>query len=137
MLSPAPDRVLPVPAPIREAIIRHAEMCFPNEACGLIAVDRGGKLTMAYPLTNAERSPVRFTIVPEEHFGALRHAESRGWEIGGVFHSHPDGGAVPSAVDLAQPHDPDWFHLLVGLQPRFELRAWWISDGAPVEIAIA
>lgn len=89
---------------------------------------------MAYPLTNAEKSPVRFTIAPEEHFGALRHAESRGWDIGGVFHSHPSGGAVPSAVDLAQPHDPDWFHLVIGLQPRVELRAWWISEGSAVEI---
>lgn len=89
---------------------------------------------MAYPLTNAAASPVRFTIAPEEHFGAMCHAEARGWEIGGVFHSHPSGSAVPSPVDLAQPHDPDWFHLVVGLRPRRELRAWRIREGTAVEI---
>lgn len=111
-------------------------MCRPAEACGLVAIDRGDRLVMAYPLTNVEASPARFTIAPEEHFGALRHAEAMGWEIGGVFHSHPTGTAVPSPVDLAQPHDPDWFHLVVGLRPRPELRAWRIRHGGAVEIAV-
>ena len=102
----------------------------------LLAVDAGSHLRMAYPLTNAEQSATRFTITPEEHFGALRHAEARGWRIGGVFHSHPAGGAVPSPVDLAQPHDPDWLHLVVGLSPRPQLRAWRYLGGAPVEIPV-
>lgn len=116
-------------------MLRHAEMCWPHEACGLVAIDGEGRLVMAYPLTNAEASAVRFTIAPEEHFGALRHAEAMGWEIGGVFHSHPSGNAVLSPVDLSQPHDPDWFHVVVGLRPHREVRAWRIQGGTAVEIA--
>jgi proteasome lid subunit RPN8/RPN11 len=134
--SPAAEARLQIPAQIREAVIRHAETCRPLEACGLLAVDAGGHLRMAYPLTNAEQSATRFTIAPEEHFGALRHAEARGWRVGGVFHSHPAGGPVPSPVDLAQPHDPDWLHLVVGLSPRPQLRAWRYLGGAPVEIPV-
>lgn len=89
---------------------------------------------MAYPLSNAEHSPSRFTVEPSEHFGALRHAERSGWEIGGVFHSHPHGGPALSPFDLEQPHDPMWMHLVVGLRPVVRLRAWWIHDGTAVEI---
>lgn len=114
----------------------HAVSCLPAEACGLIAVDSSHRMRMAYPLTNVEASPTRFTIEPGEHFGAVSHAESRGWDIGGVFHSHPSGSAVLSPTDVDQPHDPDWFHLVVGLAPTIGLRAWRIIDGAAVEVSL-
>lgn len=89
---------------------------------------------MAYPLTNAVAAPNRFTIEPTEHYGALVHAESHGWDIGGVFHSHPTGPAVPSDYDLAQAHDPDWFHLIVGFAPGVHVRAWRMVDGEAIEL---
>jgi proteasome lid subunit RPN8/RPN11 len=102
-----------VPEPIRVAMLTHAENCLPDECCGLIAIEEGA-IRFAYPLTNANPSPVTFTIDALEHFGAMRHAESQGWEISGVFHSHPDGEAMPSATDVAMASDPDWIHLIVG-----------------------
>lgn len=109
----------------------------PEEACGLIAVDGEGRIRMVYPLTNAERSAVSFTIEPREHFGALRHAETSGWHLGGVFHSHPSGPARPSARDLDQPHDPDWFHLVVAIEPRLQITAWVVSSGRSIPLALA
>lgn len=100
-------------------------------------MDAVGRIRMAYPLTNDDASPDRFTIAPEEHFGALTHAENSGWVIGGVFHSHPRGPAVPSAIDLAQPHDPEWIHVLVGFSPRLEVRTWSFHRGEADEIGIA
>lgn len=126
-----------MPAEIRQAVIAHAENCLPDECCGLIAVDDRGCPVMAYPLSNISPSPSGFTMAPEEQFGAFRHASRRGWEIGGVFHSHPSGEAVPSAIDLAQPHDPDWFHLIVGFSPRLHLRAWHYQRTGPVEIELS
>lgn len=117
-------------------MIRHARWCEPQECCGLVAMDGSGRIRMAYPLTNAQASPTRFTIEPREHFGALMHAERNGWQIGGVFHSHPLGEPVPSATDLAQPHDPGWVHLIVGLEPGPRIRAWWIRRGRPVEVPV-
>lgn len=92
---------------------------------------------MAYPLTNAAPSPIGFTIEPREQYGAWRHAESRGWEIGGVFHSHPEGGAELSAVDLSQPHDPAWFHVVVGFGGVTRMRVWRIVDGAVLELEVS
>ena len=117
---------LVIPGPIRLAILAHAKYSLPNECCGLIAMEDGA-IRFAYPLTNANPSPVSFTVDPAEHFGAMRHAESQGWEILGVFHSHPEGDATPSPTDVAMAWDPDWIHVIVG---GGELAVFVIRDGA-------
>lgn len=66
-----------------------------------------------YPLTNADHSPTAYTVAPEEHFGALMHAERNGWELIGAFHSHPRGPDELSATDLALASEPGWFYLVV------------------------
>ena len=87
-----------LPDQIRQAILAHAYHCAPDECCGLLAMDPEGAIRFAYPLTNVHPSPVSYTIDPDEHIHALNHAEALGWEIGGVFHSHPGGTAAPSMV---------------------------------------
>jgi proteasome lid subunit RPN8/RPN11 len=105
--------VVVMPEPIRQAILTHAENTFPDECCGLIASVEGA-IRFAYPLTNVNPSPTSFTVDPEEHFGAMSHAENQGWEISGVFHSHPSGQPTPSETDVAVALDPDWVHLITG-----------------------
>jgi proteasome lid subunit RPN8/RPN11 len=119
-------------------MIDHALGAHPEEACGLIAVDGEGALRRAYCLDNVERSPTAFTVDPDGHFAALTDAESRGWSVGGVFHSHPQGPAAPSPTDLAAGMDPEWIHVIVGLgRPGSpEVRAWRIEDGEAVEVAL-
>ncbi len=114
-----------MPSAIGDAIRAHAGNCLPDECCGLLAFEEGA-LCFAYPLTNADPSPVSFTVDPDEHYGALQHAERQGWEIAGVFHSHPAGDPVPSATDAAMAWDPDWIHLIVAGD---EINAFRIRDG--------
>lgn len=123
-----------VPPAIIEAMVAHARAMLPNEACGLLAGD-GKTVRFGYPLTNDQLAPDRFTIAPAEHFGAVNHAERRGWEILGVFHSHPRGRALLSPYDIAQAHDPNWVHVVVGFVPRIEIRTWRIVDGRAIEVA--
>lgn len=124
-----------LPAPIREAMLVHAYNCHPEESCGLLAGEPGGPLRMAYPLTNALHSPTNYTIEPTEHFRALRHAESAGWELVGVFHSHPHTGAYPSATDVRLAPEPEWLYVLVGMEILAEpvVRAFRIHDGEVTE----
>lgn len=124
-MTPALPYVVVLPEPIRVAILTHAENNLPDECCGLIAIEEGA-VRFAYPLTNTNPSPVSFTVDPLEHFGAMRHAENQGWEISGVFHSHPDGEAAPSPTDVAMAWEPDWIHLIVG---GGELGAFRIRGG--------
>jgi len=121
-----------------EAIEAHARFCLPNEACGLVAIDGGGDVAMVYCLTNLDASPYRFTVDPNEHFGAWRHAANRGWEIGGSFHSHPDSEATPSPTDIRGALDPTWIYFVAGPTRKgaSPVRAFRIRNGAADEVEL-
>ena len=89
-----------------------------------------GRLTKAYPLTNIAHSAVNYVIDPSEHFGALRDAESKGWELVGVFHSHTHSPAYPSSTDVALAVEPDWLYVLVGMEriDTLSVRGFRIRD---------
>lgn len=123
------QRRLDLPAQIHEAMLKHSQFVFPEEACGLLAADRDGKLRMAYCLTNAEHSESSYTIDPTEHFGALQHAESQGWNLIGAFHSHPHSEAFPSRTDLRLAAEPDWIYFIVGLNGPGTVRAFSLKGG--------
>lgn len=125
--------MLRLPDQIRSAILAHAENCAPDECCGLLAADDEGRIRFAYPLSNADPSPVSYTIDPEEHFHAMRHAESMGWELAGVFHSHPGGTAMPSMIDVQSALEPHWTYLIAA---PGEIRGFHIRAGAIEEIEL-
>lgn len=109
---------------LRRQIIDHCLAALPNEGCGMLAMD-GDRIVKVYPTGNEDASPVSYTIPPQEHYDALVDAESHGWRIGGVFHSHPNGPAQMSDTDLAKVGDPDWVYLIVSLAGgRPEVEAW-------------
>ena len=124
-----------VPAQMIEAIIAHARFEFPNEACGLLAADETGVLRMCYSLTNADRSPVSYTVDPTEHFRSMQHAERNGWDLAGAFHSHPGGVAFPSVTDRRQALEPDWLYVIVGpvMSASPEVRGFRIDAGVVTE----
>ncbi|NHZ70467.1 MAG: hypothetical protein GWP18_02370 [Proteobacteria bacterium] len=97
-----------------ETMFAHAVWAYPNEACGLLAMDEGDVVRRVFCLTNIDDSPSRFTIDPGEHFGCIRHAEDNGWRIGGVFHSHTASESYPSRSDIEGGGDPEWVHFIVG-----------------------
>lgn len=123
---------LRIPEEAIEAMVQHARFCGPEEACGLYAVGNDGVVSMIYCLTNTDRSTTSYTIEPTELFHAWQHARRNGWEIGGVFHSHPASPPVPSPADLVG-LDPDWVSVIVGTR---ELRAYEVRDGIPIEVMI-
>jgi proteasome lid subunit RPN8/RPN11 len=126
-----------VPVQIQAAMVAHARFCLPEEACGLVAADDEGILRMAYATTNVDRSRVRFTVSPREHYGAIKHAERNGWSITGSFHSHPESPAFPSGRDIAAALDPDWLYFIVGLGNGYpELRGFRIRDFRVAEVAL-
>ncbi|HET9203924.1 MAG TPA: M67 family metallopeptidase [Acidimicrobiia bacterium] len=122
-----------LPDQIRRAILAHAANCAPDECCGLLAIDGEGGLRFAYPLTNADPSPVSYTIDPDEQFHAMSHAETMGWQIGGAFHSHPGGTAMPSMIDIQTALEPDWMYLIASPD---EIRGFWIRDGGIEELSL-
>lgn len=119
-----------VPEPVHRTMVEHARDCYPQEACGLLAGHRDGRLTKAYPMTNIAQSSINYVIDPSEHFGAMRDAESKGWELVGVFHSHTHSPAYPSPTDVALAVEPDWLYVLVGMEriDALSVRGFRIRD---------
>lgn len=135
ILRAVKPRTVEIPAQIRDAMTAHSRFMFPFEACGLLAGPPQGPPAMVYCLTNRFHSRTRYLVDPAEHFGALRHAERHGWDIIGVFHSHPGTVAEPSPADIAGALDPEWLYIIVGLQHRGAevVRGFRIAGGAVTE----
>ena len=85
-----------MPAHVRAALVAHAEVAAPNEACGLVLL-RDGIAERYEPGRNEAASPYRFELAfddPEVWF-----AEDEGYELA-VFHSHLSSPARPSRTDV-------------------------------------
>ena len=108
------------PRAVQSAIVRHAMSEAPRECCGFL-IGAGRRVQFAMPLENVDPRPrTRYRIAER------RHIEVRRWlrqlspplEIVGVYHSHPNSRAHPSAADLAEAHYPDWIFAIVSLANR-------------------
>ncbi|MDP3984398.1 MAG: M67 family metallopeptidase [Acidimicrobiia bacterium] len=122
-----------VPKQVRDAIFAQAAFCSPEECCGLLAGATAAVVDFVYPLTNAEASPVAYTIDPYEHYRAFKHAEASGWDLIGAFHSHPQGPDHPSPTDLRLAAEPDWTYLIVSGK---SLRGYRIRSATYTEVRL-
>jgi proteasome lid subunit RPN8/RPN11 len=129
-----PARPLVIAEPIRDAIVAHLEAGLPNEGCGLLAGINLGAHDVAvrfYPGTNIDRSPVRYTMKPEEVIQAqkeLRELREQGWFLAAIVHSHPRTPPTPSRTDLREAYYPKARLLIVsfaGVAP--ELGCWALA----------
>ena len=63
------------------------------------------------------------------------HAEARGDEIVGVWHSHTHTDAYPSPTDVRLAFDPMWIYAIVSLRDEVPvLRAYRIRDAVIAEM---
>ncbi|OGR81284.1 MAG: hypothetical protein A3I11_00190 [Elusimicrobia bacterium RIFCSPLOWO2_02_FULL_39_32] len=70
-----------------------------------------------------------FLIDPKEHFSKIALAEKEGLEQVGLFHSHPDHPAKPSAIDASQPYLAGWSNLIVAVyQRQFKEACSWFRE---------
>jgi [CysO sulfur-carrier protein]-S-L-cysteine hydrolase len=110
--------VLELSEAVYDEIVALALETYPYEACGLLAgaptEDR--VVTRFYRCRNAAESARVYTVDPGDHLRAERDAESHGWEIIGVVHSHTHTAAFPSPTDIAQAPDPAWHYAIVSLR---------------------
>lgn len=127
-----------VPGQVADAMFKHSGWAYPEEACGLVAFDADRDPVLTICLTNADHRTDRFTISPEEHFGAQKLAERCGYTIGAIFHSHPRSEAYPSRWDVNGGADPMWLHFVVGpvMGKRPLLRAFRIVQGEVTEVRV-
>ena len=134
--------VLTIPAAIAADLLAHARSELPNEACGLLAGDLGaGRVTAFHPARNAEASPLRYNVDPDDLVRIIFAIDDAGDDLVAIFHSHTHTPAVPSPTDLREAQYPDAHYLLATLSdpdagPAAALRAWRIRDGESAEVSL-
>ena len=123
---------LRIAGPVADAMLTHARAELPNEACGILsgALDEGRAIAF-HPTRNAEESPVRYNVHPEDLLRVTLEIEDAGADVVGIFHSHVESPAVPSETDRRLAFYPDAFYVLASLTNLEDpdLRAWRIRDG--------
>lgn len=119
-------------------ICAHLSARLPEEACGLLA-GRNGQTLKVYLIPNAARSPTRFFMEPAHLLRAFEEIDQSGWDLLGIFHSHPAGPSTPSVTDVAEAYYADSAYLIccpgaAGWQARaFEIRDGQVRE-VPFEI---
>ncbi len=103
-----------LPAAIGDQIIAHAIQSLPAEAVGLLA----GKqccVEMAAPLRNIAKQRAFFAD-PYQQFQAERAIQSRRLDVLAIYHSHPDGCACLSELDMAMATRWNCVQVVISLQ---------------------
>jgi len=122
------------------AIRQHGEADYPHEACGLMGgtVEGEGERTVVaqlVPLANQRLDAAhnRYLIDPDAFRRAQSELDRAGLEIVGIYHSHPDHPAEPSAFDREHAW-PRLSYVIVTVaagQGR-DMRSWRLSDDRAV-----
>lgn len=120
-----------------QALLHQMQAAYPLEACGLMA-GRENQVTHLYPIRNIRRSPVEYEMDPAEQLAAMMDLEERGWELIGIYHSHPHGPQLPSSTDVTLAYYPEAAYVIVSLYERHrpQVRAFTIASGEVGEIPI-
>jgi proteasome lid subunit RPN8/RPN11 len=110
-------------------MITHCRRELPHEACGLLA-GKGGRVAAILPMPNVAENPEQNYLVDgAAQVKAFRFMAEKGWELSGIYHSHPSSLSVPSRSDIAQAYYPEALYVIVGLRHpgKPDIRAYRLS----------
>ena len=88
-----------IPREIYDQLLEHAREDAPNECCGLIGGVDGEARTL-YRARNAEASPLRYQLHPNDQIRIMGEIEESGEELAAIYHSHTASPAYPSQTDI-------------------------------------
>ncbi len=115
-------------------MITHAKEDAPNECCGIIA-GADGIAHKLYRANNAEASPYRYSVDPQDLLRIYRDLDSNGWDVLVIYHSHTQTAAYPSPTDVRLAAWEDAYYVIVSLEDNDNpvVRAFQINDGEVTE----
>lgn len=118
-------------------MLKEAKAAYPHECCGLFVGttdDSGKKIHEVYPVENKNkvRAADRYEIDPKEFDRIDRESAKKGWSITGIYHSHPDHPAEPSAFDKdCASAWAEYSYIIISVKDGVddELRCWRFDAG--------
>lgn len=108
------------------------------EICGLITRTSDNR-DVIFPADNVHPEPTRaFELCPRAQIDVFKYLRHSSAELLAVYHSHPDGLAVPSAADRAGLGYPTAHTLIIAPnQPLpYMIRAWRLMPNGFIETPI-
>jgi len=126
-----------------DAIAAAAAAAFPEECCGLLVGERHGEALVVARIVAAANVAVRpesrFEVDPATLIEAHRRARAAGQTVIGHYHSHPGGGAAPSAHDRARAYADGelWLIVPANAEGAGAARAHLFEGGKFREVEIA
>jgi [CysO sulfur-carrier protein]-S-L-cysteine hydrolase len=137
---------------IYDELLAHAREEVPNECCGLIGGVDGEPRTL-YRARNAEASPLRYNLDPQDQIRIYGEIERNGEELAAIYHSHTASPAYPSQTDInlalmdrreddrvvgTEPIFPGVVYLIASLADAEQpLRGFEITEDGVTEIELA
>ncbi len=115
-------------------LIEHSKTESPNEACGILA-GKDGMLERAYKMTNKDKSARTFFMDPQEQLKVMKEIRSSGLDFIGIYHSHPETKAYPSAHDVELAYYPEVSYVIASLEDKNNpgIRSFKIVEGKITE----
>lgn len=136
-ITPYASRTLTIPRPVYQQLLAHLQAVYPAEGCGFLA-GRAQRVSKVFPIDNLQHSPTAYTMDPRQQVETLLAIEDAGLELLAIFHSHPQGSAEPSSMDMARANYPEALQLIIALGPpaRPVARLYAIEPGRVTPVTL-
>jgi proteasome lid subunit RPN8/RPN11 len=128
-----------LPRTLRSTLETWAREGYPAEVCGILIGSRNENMVRIEDVTlarnlDSERAHDRFELDPQDLVRSDERARGLGLDVVGIWHTHPDHPARPSATDRASAR-ADWVYVIVSVSGGkvADTRAWCLQSGRYVE----
>lgn len=123
------DEPLHLSRALADAIVAHARVGLPDEACGIIS-GVGTRARRFHPAVNGDASPYRYSIESQDLLRIVTDIDDAREDLLAIYHSHTRSPAFPSRTDVDLAFWPDAAYLIVSLaSDPPDLKAYTIRDG--------
>jgi proteasome lid subunit RPN8/RPN11 len=127
--------MITIPAPLLRQIYDHTERSYPHECCGVMGGTTAGENKMVHAFRicknlNQERAHDRYNMDPLDQLRADREFKEHGWDIVGIYHSHPDHPSRPSQTDTDAAHE-GYSYVIISVEKGKVAKAqsWVLNEG--------
>lgn len=104
-----------IPKDVYQEMLDHARREWPLECCGILG-GKGETAQKAFDLENAERSPVLYSMSPQDQLKVFEEMERESMEMIAIYHSHPHTIPFPSETDVKLAFYPDVSSIIISLK---------------------
>jgi proteasome lid subunit RPN8/RPN11 len=117
-----------------EELVEHSKREAPNEACGILA-GKDGEVRRVYQMSNDDKNAKTFFMNPKEQLKVMKEIRSLDLQMVGIYHSHLETEAYPSAYDVELAFYPEVSYVIVSLKDKDnpDIRSFKIANGEITE----